>query len=569
MSRLAVTLRGRSFPVLVATVTVGLCYLIVWPLAGTIVRLVRGELGTSRAGGLIGAITSSETLIALRNTTLVVGVAGAIALCVGALFAWLNERTDARIGWLAEILPLISMFVPALASTVGWVFLAEPKVGVLNNLLRNAAAAVGVTITEGPLNIYSWYGLIFAYAVFLTPFAYLSIMSGFQSLDPSLEEAARTCNAGPWRTFRTVTFPSLRPAIGGAILVLVTMGFAMFSVPVIIGTRADIDILPVLIVHDVTQAYPVDFTSAVGRSGLLLVIVLAAWYVQRRLVGGEEQAYATIGGKASRASVVSLGRLRWPARMLMYAYLAVAAVIPFLGLLAVSLQRFWSPTLDPAALTFANYQRLMQRDEVRQGLQNSLTYGLLCATAVVVAAFFLTHVTELRGGRLGRTVDGIVKIPAAVTHIVIAIALILTFGGPPFGWAGTALILLAGYVVMYFPQASFYTTAAMQQIGRPLIEASVMSGAGPGRTARRILWPLMLPSMLAGWALIFVLMFGDVTGSAMLASPRSPVVGFVMLDKWTTGTFPQIAALGVVMTLVSTVVVIAALQVRDRFRIDR
>ena len=79
----------------------------------------------------------------------------------------------------------------------------------------------------------------------------------------------------------------------------------------------------------------------------------------------------------------------------------------------------------------------------------------------------------------------------------------------------------------------------------------------------------MTPSLIAAWALIFVLMSGDITASAMLASTRTPVVGFVMLDQWGSGSYPTIAALGVTLTLVSTTVVLFALAVRHRLRYDR
>ena len=200
-------------------------------------------------------------------------------------------------------------------------------------------------LSHGPLDLYSWYGLIWCYGVFLVPFAYLAIVNGLRSIDPALEEAAGLSGAGPLKTLLTVTLPSLKPALGGAVMLVIVMGMALFSIPVIIGTRAGIDVLPVLIVQDVTQAYPVDEVSALSRSLILLVVVLAAGLIQRRLVGASKAAsFATIGGKASRSSVVALGRLRWPARFVMAGYVALAAVIPFLGLVLVSVQRFWHAT---------------------------------------------------------------------------------------------------------------------------------------------------------------------------------------------------------------------------------
>jgi iron(III) transport system permease protein len=70
----------------------------------------------------------------------------------------------------------------------------------------------------------------------------------------------------------------------------------------------------------------------------------------------------------------------------------------------------------------------------------------------------------------------------------------------------------------------------------------------------------MTPGLAAGWALLFVLMAGDVTASVMLAGPNTPVVGFVIIDEWETGTFAGIASLAVLITVVSSVVVLSVLR---------
>ncbi|MEU4290903.1 iron ABC transporter permease [Kribbella sp. NPDC026596] len=563
---------SRPFPGLriaswVVVLTLG--FFIVFPLAQALLGLL-GISAATGAGSPWEVLTSGKTLRALLNTAILVVAGGAFAVVVAAGLAWVNERTDARVGWLAEILPLVSMFVPSLAAAIGWVFLLDPEIGLLNGLLRDIAGLVGVEMSRGPLDLYSWYGLIWCYGVFLVPFAYLAIVNGLRSIDPALEEAAGLSGAGPLKTLLTVTQPSLKPALGGAVMLVIVMGMALFSIPVIIGTRAGIDVLPVLIVHDVTQAYPVDEVSALSRSLILLVVVLAAGLIQRRLVGASKAAsFATIGGKASRSSVIRLGRLRWPARFVMAGYVGLAAVIPFLGLVLVSVQRFWHAEVDWSSLNFGSYREMFAQPTLREGLRNSLVLAAVCATVVVVAAVLVTHLLEVRRERAAQAFDSVLKAPAAVPHIVFALALIAAFGGAPFGWNGTALILVTAYVVMYFPQAAMYATAAVQQVGRPLTEASTVSGVPDGTTLRRVLVPLMMPAMIAAWALIFVLMSGDITASAMLASTRTPVVGFVMLDQWSSGSYPTIAALGVTLTVVSTTVVLFALAVRHRLRYDR
>mgnify|MGYP001465266778 FL=1 len=119
-------------------------------------------------------------------------------------------------------------------------------------------------------------------------------------------------------------------------------------------------------------------------------------------------------------------------------------------------------------------------------------------------------------------------------------------------------------MVIFLPQASFYANSAIQQIGPEMREAAEVSGARDWRVFLRVILPLMAPSLVAGWSLLFILSAGEINASAMLAGPGSPVVGQAILDLWTSGTFPLLAALSVVITAVSTTVVLTVLALGGR-----
>ena len=122
-------------------------------------------------------------------------VSSALATFIAAILAWLNERTDASIGMVGRVLPLIPFLMPAIALPLGWLFLASPRAGALNLLLRAGLDRIGIHLTDGPLDVYSWPGLIFLYTVFLCGFAYLVIASSMRTLDRGLEEAAKIAGA--------------------------------------------------------------------------------------------------------------------------------------------------------------------------------------------------------------------------------------------------------------------------------------------------------------------------------------------------------------------------------------
>ena len=118
------------------------------------------------------------------------------------------------------------------------------------------------------------------------------------------------------------------------------------------------------------------------------------------------------------------------------------------------------------------------------------------------------------------------KIPAAISGLVIAVAILLTFAGPPFSLHGTLLILMLAYLVVFMPQASIAAEVARGQVGDDLLEAAAMSGISRFRTTIGIL--LAVDASRAsryGWALVFVLVVGRSRGGCDPCRPREPFVG--------------------------------------------
>jgi iron(III) transport system permease protein len=551
--------RRSLFPLIAGAIGIGVALLILYPLVAMLpeVFIQDGEL---RLGAFVDAWREPGALTAVRNTFVVVGVSTTLAVIVGAGFAWLNERTDARMGWVTEALPVVPMMVPPLAGTIGWILLLSPGPGFLNVFLRDIAGALGIsTGPEGPLTIFSWYGLIFVYVLYLVPHAYLTIAAALRSLDPALEEASRVNGAGPWRTLVRVTIPAVRPAIAAGALLALVIGIALFSVPVLLGALPRIEVLAVRVVRLTTFDFPPDLDAAVVLGLAMVLLIGGAWLLQSRLLRAGR--HATIGGRSNQATRVELGRWRWPARACMLGYLLSTSILPFLALLIVSLQSFWSPTIKWDSLDFDSYATVLIDNELtRRAFQNSILLGISGATvAIAIAAVIAFFVQRNAGSPVSRFVDGTTKLPGALSHVVVAVALIAALGGPPFGLSGTLLLLFLGYLILYIPQATVTASSSLAQVDRSLSEASLLCGASQGRTFRKVALPLMLPGLAAGWVFVFVLMAGDVTASVMLASTETPVVGFVMLSLFNSGTYPTLAAIGTVISLVTSAIVLSAL----------
>lgn len=537
---------------------------IAYPLIRTIAQAIfpQGTLDLGAFGTVAGAPYLGRML---GTTLLVVGVAAVFAILIASVFAWLNERTNAHLGLIGEVLPLLPLLVPSVAVAIGWTFLGAPQVGFFNGLLSGTLGAIGI---DFQVNVYSIPGLIFAYTMEFIPYAYLVIATALKNVDPAIEEAARMAGASLVKTVFTVSLRAIAPAIAGAALLLAVVGFSMYSLPVILATPARIEILSVRIVQMLRFEYPPRVDEALVLSLFLMLAIGVTWWLQRRVVSAGR--YSTIGGRGGggAASRIDLGRWRFLARGGMILYLAVGAVLPILALFIVSLQPFWSATIDPSVFTFKHYSGLWAQHTPINALRNSGLLGLVGGAATVLIALAIAVFAQRHPGWIGRVIGGVTKVPAAIPTMVIAIGFLVAFSGPPFRLSGTVVILLLCYLVNFIPQASTIAEAAVAQVGGDLAEASAMSGATDGRTFRRIQLPLMLPGLANGWALIFVLIVGDIIISALLAGIGNPVVGSFILDIWDQGTYGTLAALAS-LVCVMTITVVAVMMRLSRPRYKR
>jgi iron(III) transport system permease protein len=513
--------------------------------------MTEGELDTSAFEQFKNSPGAVDSIL---DTTLVVALGAAGALVIGGLIAYFNERTDARMGAVTDLLPFLPFLIPGLAGAIGWVLLLAPQAGFVNVIIRDVAGMFGYEMTEGPFDIYSYPGLIFLYTIYLVPFAFLLISAGLRNIDSQQEEQSRVCGASRLRTFRKVVIPAVGPSIAAALMLVVWHGFGMYSAPVTIGPSAHINIMSVEIVSMLTLTFPAKYGAAILLSLIMVSFVGLAWYVQTRVL--RRGRHSMTGGRARQSPRSALGVWKWPIRTGMMLYISAVTVLPVCALVLVTLNGFWSPDIRWDQLSLAPLRKAVFEDPATlEALKNSAGLALSGATvSMVLAAIVSVFVVNSRG-RLVRFADGTLKLPVIVSHVVLAIGFVLAFAGPPFRLGGTWLILLLAYVAFFMPQGTVTTDALAAQVGRDLSDASKTSGARDVRTFRKIFFPLMLPGIASGWALLFVFILGDLEVSSLLAGPNNPTIGKQTLVYYTEGSYAEVASLALMLSVVTSIVV--------------
>lgn len=532
----------------------GLALLVLYPLTRAAFRAVFDS--TVRPDPSL--LFAPATLRVLLTTAWVVGASCILAATCGALLAWVQERTDADLGRWADLLPLVPLFISPLLGATGMVVLFHPRVGFINAALRSVLGSAGFPIPDwGPLNVHSAGGLIAVMAVYLVPYAYLTASAALRRLDPALEEASRTSGAGLVRTWWRVTLPSVAPALGAALVLCFVMGVGLFSVPVVIGLPARIQVLSVY-VFQLLEYYPPRMGDALLLSAVLLAAVQSLLLLQRRLVPPGRHATVT-GGFLRRR--IPLGRWRPWVRAVTLVYLLAAFAAPLAALLLVSLQRFWTPAISWPDLGPSHYLELLRSGPPGRALLNSLTLAVLTATASLLLVGGLVLLENAQPSR-PRTafLDLLTTIPATLPHLTLGVALLLAFSTPPLDLRGTPLLLFLCYLILSLPFAARAAATASASVGVSLLEASRVFRAGSLLTLWRVLFPLARPFLLAGWVVVFVHSAAEVTASSILAGSSTPVIGRVMLDLQGYGSYPQLAAMGVTLAAVNAAAVACVLR---------
>ncbi len=493
-----------------------------------------------------------DTYRMIVSSFIFAGGAAALSLALGGVLAWITVRTNAPGRALFELVALVPNVLPGLLIATAWTLLLSPRIGLLN-------VALLLPLGLPPFNIYSMPGMIFVEGLVLTPLAFLIIAAALRSIDPTLEEAARMAGSSSLQAARRIVVALIRPALLAAGTLNFVRAIESFETPTIIGVPARIEVLTTKIFREALSAYPPNHNLAAAYGMSLLAITLVLVYVYRRLTGRVEQ-FATITGRAYRPHAIDLGTGRYAASAVAVLVLSLIVVLPFFVLILTSLVPFYEvPTRETLRLlTLKHYAFLISSSRVARALQISVTLAVVGATLGMFLASIIAYLT-IRTRLAGRSIlEVLTFIPWAFPGTALAIGLLWGYVRFPIPIYATIWILLIAYLTRFLPYGLRAMTSTMVQVHTELEEASRMCGAGRIATFRRILLPLLRPGFLAGWAILATIFMREFSASLFLYTPSSEPVGPLMYHFWIDGLQGRMAALGVLVSVVSVLLVAGA-----------
>jgi iron(III) transport system permease protein len=480
------------------------------------------------------------------------------ALFIGGVTAWLVERTNAPLKALTYLSTMIALGTPYVLYTTAWLLLLA-RSGPVNTWYRQ------LTGDTGPLiNVYGMGGMILIEGLLWSPLVFLLLGATLRNFNPELEEAARMSGAGTWATIRRITLRLSLPAVLALSMLVFIRTVEAFEVPALVGLPGRVHVLTTDIYEMMHRTMPPDIGSASALSVLLLGIVSLLLYYYGRLTRNAEK-FATVTGKNFRPNQIDLGRWRPLAGAVLALNFILLLVLPTLILVWASLLPFYQTIRISAfpLLTVNNYAAVLSSTRYLSLLSNTLIIAVVTASVVM----FLTALSawlSVRKAPGAKILDQLGTTPLVFPGIVLGVGVMQFFLNVPIGIYGTIWIIVWAFIINYLPYGTRYSYAGMLQLHRELEEAAAVSGASPFTSFRRIVLPLLAPSLIAGWLFIFLLATRVLALPVLLSGPSSQTMAVAMFDLWGNGQGPELAALGLLWSVAMTVVAVVFYMVARR-----
>jgi len=408
-------------------------------------------------------------------------------------------------------------------------------------------------------------GVIFVEALHYFPFILLNLSASLANIDSAMEESAQNLGAHGFTLFSRIVFPLALPGyVAGAALVFVKV-FDDLATPLLLNVTNMLAPQAYLKITSVGITDPMGYVISV----IMIICSLGGMALAGLALKGRDFATQQRGGGGlARRSLGPAGN----AIAAVFVVLVLLLVLsPHIGIFLLSIATVWSFAVLPDGYTLAHYATIFR--EAAPLISNTVLYCGLAGLIDVILGGMLAYLvlrTRLPGRRL---VEQVAMSAVAVPGLVLGIGLLRTYYDVKLPFTGEPLatfwfMLVIAYAVRRLPYALSAATAALQQLHVSLEEAAENLGAGKLTTLNRIVVPLIVGGLLAGFVTSFATAAVELSATLLLVAraPDAPLAyGIYVYMQSAAGRGPG-AALGVIAVVVVAVATYLAYRVAERER---
>jgi iron(III) transport system permease protein len=495
-------------------------------------------------GGWAAAFTDANLAIAIANTFYLGLVRVILTSALAIFFAWVVTRTDTPLKGFIEVTLWLGFFLPLLPMTMGWILLLDPYYGLVNKFLMYVFA-----LSQPPFDVYSYWGIIWCHLAFSTSVRFLLMTPAFTAMDAALEDAARTSGSSNLGVLMRITIPILAPAILASTALGFIRSLESLEIEMILGIPAGIYVVPTKI-WDYIHWEPPLYERATALCSIFLVFIFLLIWLHRTYLRGRE--FTTVTGRSYMVRTFPLGRWRWVTCSFCLLFIFVMIILPLATLVMGTFMEFFGNFDVENTWTLRHWTTVFTDPVFLRSLKNTLILGL-GAAIIGTILYALTSYMIVRTRLPGRAfIDVLSWLPWALPGVLISLALlwaVLGSGEYVKLIYGTVSVLVLAIIIKEMPLGTQIIKAGVMQISNELEEASSASGANWLTGFRRILLPLLRPTMMAVAIITFISAARDIPTVIFLSTHHTRTLSLLMLDYIADANKEKSAVLGVFLVL--------------------
>ena len=457
---------------------------------------------------------------ALINTVVISGLTTLFGVILAFPLAFLVGRTDMYGKKFFRTLFVTTYMVPPYVGAMAWLRLLNPNAGVLNKFLMQV-----FNLSKAPFNIYTVGGIVWVLTCFYYPYAFITISRAMEKMDPSLEEASKISGASPLKTLMTITIPMMTPSIIAAGLLVFVASASAFGIPSIIGAPGQIYTVTTRIIDFVHIGSDEGLNDAMVLAVFLMAIANIVLYVTTFVIG--KRQYITMSGKSTRPNIVELGKWRLPITVIISIFSFFVVILPFVTVALTSFTVNMGKPIGLSNMSMSAWNKVFSRASILSSTKNSIIAGLAAAFFGIVISCIMAYLLQRTNVKGKRIPDFLITLGSGTPSVTIALALIISMSGKfKINIYNTLTIMIIAYMIKYMLMGMRTVVSAMSQVHPSLEEAAQISGANWLRMLKDVTVPLIGASIVAGFFLIFMPSFYELTMSTLLYSSNTKTIGY-------------------------------------------
>jgi iron(III) transport system permease protein len=512
---------------------------LLYPLFTLLSQSVLGKEGGFSLEHFQRIFSKAYYLRAMANSFKVTLSVTLFSVLLATPLAYLMAVYQIRGKAMLEILVLVSSMSAPFIGAYSWIMLFG-RSGSVTTFLQDV---IGFTLPD----IYGFPGIVLVMSLQLYSLVYMFVSGAFKNMDNSLIEASESMGCTGVRKVFKVVLPLLMPTLLAGALMVFMRTFADYGTPRLIGEGYIT--LPVLVYNEFMGEVGGSDSLAAAISIVAVVITTGVFLFQKLVVSRKQfsmSALHPIEPKELKGIGFVLAHL--------YCYLVVAiAMLPQFYVIYSSFRKTSGKLFIPG-FTLNSY--IDAFTTVGRSIVNTYVLGFISIAVIVIVAILIAYVVVRRRNALNSLLDVTAMFPETVAGSILGIALLMAFSKQPLYFSQTAFIMILSYVIRRLPYTVRSSSAILHQISPSIEEAAISLGASNMKTFFKVTVPMMLPGVISGAILSWIMIITELSTSIILYTTRTKTMTLEIYSQIIRGNDGIAAAISSILTF-STIIALA------------